>query len=157
MARMGNHCLVRLWCADFPNDMEIRLRHVEVNDHQHAPTATIWRDAQNQCALSMQCVRSGTSRGDGTRRRPTTAEALSRRHGHHRPALRIVQGFPQNVDNSVGNDRVVIRDIARGTRGFPWVSDIWWLCITRQEARTNRQPSTNYCGHQGQIRGNKRR
>lgn len=42
MARMGNHCVVCRGRADFSIHLEVWLRHVEVNDHQHAPATTIW-------------------------------------------------------------------------------------------------------------------
>jgi len=73
---MGNHCLVWRGRTYLPLHVEIWLRHVEVDDHEHAATATHRGDAQDQRALQMQCVRSGTTHGDGTRRRPATAKAL---------------------------------------------------------------------------------
>ena len=110
---MGHLCLGRSRFAHDEIHVEVRLRHAEVNDIDDARASTEWRDAQDQRALSLQRVWSGTAHGDGAGRRSTTTQALLGRDGHDRTRFRIGHQIgsmtrPQTVDKRVGNYTFVI-------------------------------------------------
>ena len=90
---MGGH-----WAVSHVFHLEGRPWHVAVDDFIHATTTAIRRDAKDQRSLSLQRLRNRTSHGDGTRRRPATAEALHGRHGSHGSRGSVEHLHPQTVE-----------------------------------------------------------